>query len=90
MSSRNPSRSGVTSDSAKLYGNVETRRGGLGKSPSLTESVIARTCSDFLAADGWRMLITDPVSNRERGKGFAAQHPGSVVFAGLNQRGFGV
>lgn len=36
----------------------------------LSEADIARTCSDLLQADGWRMLITDPVSNRERGKGF--------------------
>lgn len=36
----------------------------------LSEADIARTCSDLLQADGWRMFITDPVSNRERGKGF--------------------
>ena len=38
--------------------------------PALKESDIARTCSDLLIADGWRMLITDPVSDRGRGKGF--------------------
>ena len=38
--------------------------------PALRESGIARTCSDFLMMDGWRMLITDPVSDRGRGKGF--------------------
>ena len=38
--------------------------------PALRESDIARTCSDFLMMDGWRMLITDPVSDRGRGKGF--------------------
>jgi len=36
----------------------------------LKESDIARTCSDLLQADGWRMLITDPVSDKSRGKGF--------------------
>ena len=36
----------------------------------LRESDIARTCSDLLQADGWRMLITDPVSDKSRGKGF--------------------
>lgn len=36
----------------------------------LSEADIARTCSDLLQADGWRMLITDPVSDRARGKGF--------------------
>ena len=37
---------------------------------ALSEADIARTCSDLLQADGWRMLITDPVSDRARGKGF--------------------
>jgi len=36
----------------------------------LLERDIARTASDLLIADGWRMLITDPVSNRALGKGF--------------------
>lgn len=36
----------------------------------LSEADIARTCSDLLQADGWRMIITDPVSDRARGKGF--------------------
>lgn len=34
------------------------------------EADIERTCSDLLALDGWRPLKTDPVSDRERGKGF--------------------
>lgn len=38
--------------------------------PDLKESQIARTCSDLLIADGWRMLVTDPVSDKGRGKGF--------------------
>ena len=37
---------------------------------NLKESDIARTCSGLLIADGWRMLITDPVSNHALGKGF--------------------
>lgn len=36
----------------------------------LLERDIERTCSDWLALDGWRMLKTDPVSDRSRGKGF--------------------
>jgi len=36
----------------------------------LSEAAIARTCSDILILDGWRMLITDPVSDKARGKGF--------------------
>jgi hypothetical protein len=44
-----------------------SRNGGM---PVLKESDIARTCSDYLEADGWRMIITDPVSDRQRGKGF--------------------
>jgi hypothetical protein len=34
------------------------------------ESDIERTCSEYLQWDGWRVLKTDPVSNRGRGKGF--------------------
>jgi hypothetical protein len=36
----------------------------------LSERDIERTCTDFLALDGWRALKTDPVSRREWGKGF--------------------
>ncbi len=36
----------------------------------LKESDIARTVRDFLAAQGWRVIVTDPVSDRSRGKGF--------------------
>ena len=35
-----------------------------------SEADIERTCSDFLALDGWRSLKTDPCSDRARGKGF--------------------
>lgn len=37
---------------------------------SLRERDIEKACSDFLALDSWRMLKTDPVSDRARGKGF--------------------
>ena len=40
------------------------------KSPSISEAHIERTCTDWLALDGWRHLKTDPVSRREWGKGF--------------------
>lgn len=36
----------------------------------VSERDIQRTCSDLLALDGWRMLRTDPCSDRARGKGF--------------------
>ncbi len=38
--------------------------------PRLSERQLEKTCSDFLALDGWRSLKTDPVSDRSRGKGF--------------------
>lgn len=36
----------------------------------VSERQIERTCTAFLALDGWRALKTDPVSRREWGKGF--------------------
>lgn len=36
----------------------------------LSEAAIERTLTDFLALDGWRCIKTDPVSDRQRGKGF--------------------
>jgi hypothetical protein len=52
-------------------GNTLLRLGTSGIKPLvLKEADIARTCSDLLQADGWRMLITDPVSDKSRGKGF--------------------
>lgn len=35
-----------------------------------TEAEIEQTCTALLELDGWRSLRTDPVSSRERGKGF--------------------
>jgi len=40
------------------------------RGPAQLEKDLERTCSDFLAWDGWRTLKTDPVSRREWGKGF--------------------
>ncbi len=40
------------------------------KRPKLSEAAIERTCSDLLAWDGWRVLKTNPCSDRARGKGF--------------------
>jgi hypothetical protein len=34
------------------------------------ETVIEAECCKLLAQDGWRILKTDPVSDRGRGKGF--------------------
>src|SRR4029453_17774142 len=34
------------------------------------ESLIEGECCKLLAEDGWRILKTDPVSDRGRGKGF--------------------
>jgi hypothetical protein len=36
----------------------------------VTEADIERTCTEWLALDGWRCLKTDPVSRPEWGKGF--------------------
>lgn len=36
----------------------------------VSEADIERTCSDILALDGWRVLKTNPCSDRSRGKGF--------------------
>ncbi len=36
----------------------------------LSERDVERTCTDFLALDGWRPLKTDPCSDRSRAKGF--------------------
>lgn len=36
----------------------------------LKEIDIERTCSEWLALDGWRTLKTDPTSDASRGKGF--------------------
>lgn len=35
-----------------------------------TEAHIQQTVTEFLQFDGWRAIRTDPVSDRERGKGF--------------------
>lgn len=40
------------------------------KSLKLTERQIARTCGDYLALDGWRLIWCEPVSRREWGRGF--------------------
>ena len=34
------------------------------------ERDLEKACSDLLQCDGWRLLKTDPVSDRRRGKGF--------------------
>lgn len=36
----------------------------------VTEADVQRAVVDMLAADGWRAIRTDPVSDRSRGKGF--------------------
>lgn len=36
----------------------------------MTEAQIQKTCSDFLVTDGWRVLVTNPCSDKARGKGF--------------------
>ena len=56
----------------------------------LRESDIARTCSDLLQADGWRMLITDPVSDKSRGKGFGEKGMADRLYIryGFTQPGF--
>jgi hypothetical protein len=41
-----------------------------GKAEDVPESLIEAECCKLLAEDGWRILKTDPVSDRSRGKGF--------------------
>lgn len=53
---------------------------------TLKESDIARTCSDLLIADGWRMLITDPVSDKARGKGFGELGMADRLYIRYGQR----
>ena len=36
----------------------------------VSEADIERTCTEWLALDGWRCLKTNPCSDRARGKGF--------------------
>jgi len=40
------------------------------KTRSHPERELEKACSDLLQLDGWRLLKTDPVSDRRRGKGF--------------------
>lgn len=40
------------------------------KAPVISEAHIQQTCTEWLELDGWRSLRTDPVRNREWGKGF--------------------
>ena len=40
------------------------------KAEDVPESLIEAECCHLLAEDGWRILKTDPVSDRGRGKGF--------------------
>jgi hypothetical protein len=40
------------------------------KAKDVPESLIEGECCKLLAEDGWRILKTDPVSDRSRGKGF--------------------
>ena len=51
---------------------MRPRTGSKPSKPKLkiSEAALERTCTDFLALDGWRSLKTDPVRTREWGKGF--------------------
>lgn len=49
---------------------ANARRMKRATAPKLTEAQIERTCSDWLALDGWRYLKTSPVSNKARAVGF--------------------
>lgn len=40
------------------------------KAPRLSEADLEKACTELLAWDNWRPLKTDPVSQREWGKGF--------------------
>ena len=56
----------------------------------LRERDIAETCSDILIWDGWRMLVTDPVSDKSRGKGFGEKGMADRLYIryGFSQPGF--
>ena len=50
----------------------------------ISEADIERTCTEWLALDGWRGLKTDPVSRREWGKGFG--EPGMADYLYIRSR----
>ena len=57
----------------EVFGNL--RPAGLAGQPEklardVPEALIEAECCRLLAADGWRTLKTDPVSDKSRGKGF--------------------
>ncbi len=49
---------------------VRQKAGRPARRPVEREIDIQTTCSQLLALDGWRVLITNPCSDRSRGKGF--------------------
>lgn len=48
--------------------------------PKLSEAQIERTCSDWMEAQGWRKLKTDPVSRKEWGKGFGEKGMADALY----------
>lgn len=60
----------VPEDSARAKHARHLRARAAVKAGQPSESDIEQTCSEWLALDGWRSLKTDPVRNREWGKGF--------------------
>lgn len=54
-------------------------------SPKLSEAHIERTCTDFLALDGWRGLKTTPVSNRGRACGFGELGMADYLYIRYNE-----
>jgi hypothetical protein len=55
----------------RVFGQAEPARPAVEKSAKdVPESLIELECCKLLSEDGWRILKTDPVSDKSRGKGF--------------------
>jgi hypothetical protein len=54
----------------QVFGRLDPAKPANEKAEDVTESLIELECCKLLSEDGWRILKTDPVSDRGRGKGF--------------------
>jgi hypothetical protein len=54
----------------RVFGRLDPAKPADEKPAPVAESLIEAECCKLLAEDGWRILKTDPVSDRGRGKGF--------------------
>jgi hypothetical protein len=65
-------------------GSAMVPQEGLAKVP---ESLIEAECCRLLSEDGWRILKTDPVSDRSRGKGFGETGMADVLALRYGKQG---